>query len=99
MEATCSSETLLDFQGTAQRLIPEDKILQVGVRFPVQARKCSLLHDGQIDPWDFPSSYTRCMGGCFLGDRAGYSPTLVLMLGIVELHFHSPTSLHGAMLN
>jgi hypothetical protein len=28
MEATCSSETLADFQRTAQRYIPEDKTLQ-----------------------------------------------------------------------
>jgi hypothetical protein len=36
MEATCSSETSIDFQWTTRRYIQEDKTLDNRVRFPVE---------------------------------------------------------------
>jgi hypothetical protein len=83
MEVTCSSETLVDFQRTAQRFIPEDRTLQVGVRFPVRARKFSLLHNVQIDSGDQPFSYTKWTEGCFPGGKAVRGVELTTHLHLV----------------
>jgi hypothetical protein len=80
-------------------------VLYAGFRFPARAEDFSSLHSVQPGFGALLASHTMDTGGSFPGRRSGWGVKLTTHLyvaprsRIVELYLHSPTLLHGLVLN